>query len=123
MYPLDKIRAQLEQSYPGFSNLSAPIQDAAIDQAYSSLIIPQVQSLKSGVVKSLRDYADKPLEEVNKTQLDGLKAQLAATPAYTQLYDLFPIAMALLVLSAVSAIRLPIQLAAALATYGAFKVF
>ncbi len=110
IYPRDKIREQLAASLPAFSQLDAEKQETAIDSTYESILVPQMDSLKQGMSKSLQEFSEKPPAEVNRSQIDSLKAQLSSNASYGQVYDYFPIAMAFMVLSVIAIAKLPVQL-------------
>ena len=110
IYPRDKIREQLAASLPAFSQLNASKQEETIDQTYEGILVPQMDSLKQGMSKSLKEFSEKPPAEINRSQIYLLKGQLSSNTSYIQIYDYFPLAMAFLVLSIIAIAKLPVQL-------------
>jgi hypothetical protein len=142
MLPSATVRAQLSTTVAGFAALNASEQerlvnatydaavakiinatneDALINATYAQLSV-QAGSLKQGLAKSLDDYAAKPPARMSKAEIAGIEAELGADPAYVQLREVFPPAMAFLVWSLLSIALIPVKAVAGLLAFLAFKL-
>jgi len=142
MLPRESLRTQLSAANTSFAALAASDQDLVINDTYAAAVLKvinetnedalinatyvelsaQVGSMKSGLVKSLNEYASKPPKRLTAQEIANVKSQLLTDPAYVQLHDLFPIAMAFLVWSLLSLAMLPIRILASLMAFLGFKI-
>ena len=121
-FPKDIVRGMLNQSSL-FAMMPPAQQDGLVNTTYSSIFTVQnANGLKSAAAQSLRDYAAKPVKETTKADAEALKAQVKDMDSYKQLYDMFAIAVPLMVLSLVTFAKIPVQLVGTFFTYILMKV-
>jgi hypothetical protein len=122
VFPRDNVAAQLESSIPGFSSLNQSIKDAMIESTYDAVLVPQIENMKGSLADSMREYSRKPPRQLSASVMAKLREQVSQSEAYRQLYTLFPLGMAFIVVAVLSLFKIPVLLLATLLAYAGMKV-